>query len=218
MPAACRPTIANEAPEVLSFQCTGAPPARRHPTGRRLGSVFCYWRIPPEKYRRSASSRDIGYCPGASGSGAPLRTAHRARPCGPARMTSGQRAVADASTALTGRPGRVDQLRQADGQVRVNGSRRRRERATGGESCIPLDDTTRAVVAEAGWLMDDVPRPGPGSGAPHRQPGHRRKDPRRHRPANPGECLRRPDCGAVYIAAAQVLAVVASTVTGRIRR
>ncbi len=37
---------------------------------------------------------------------------------------------------------------------------RRRERATGGESRIPLDDTTAAVVAEAGWAMDDVPPAG----------------------------------------------------------
>jgi GNAT-family acetyltransferase (TIGR03103 family) len=34
---------------------------------------------------------------------------------------------------------------------------RRRERATGGESRIPLDDTTAEVVADAGWSMDDVP-------------------------------------------------------------
>jgi D-alanine-D-alanine ligase-like ATP-grasp enzyme len=33
----------------------------------------------------------------------------------------------------------------------------RRERATDGESRIPLDDTTAEVVAEAGWSMDDVP-------------------------------------------------------------
>jgi D-alanine-D-alanine ligase-like ATP-grasp enzyme len=34
---------------------------------------------------------------------------------------------------------------------------RRRERATGGESSIPLDDTTADVVADAGYAMDDVP-------------------------------------------------------------
>ncbi|MGZ4507819.1 MAG: N-acetylglutaminylglutamine synthetase [Blastococcus sp.] len=34
---------------------------------------------------------------------------------------------------------------------------RRRERATGGESRIPLDDTTAEVVADSGWAMDDVP-------------------------------------------------------------
>jgi GNAT-family acetyltransferase (TIGR03103 family) len=33
----------------------------------------------------------------------------------------------------------------------------RRERATGGESQIPLDDTTREVVAGRGYDMDDVP-------------------------------------------------------------
>jgi GNAT-family acetyltransferase (TIGR03103 family) len=33
---------------------------------------------------------------------------------------------------------------------------RRRERATGGESHIPLDDATAQVVADAGWSMDDV--------------------------------------------------------------
>jgi GNAT-family acetyltransferase (TIGR03103 family) len=34
---------------------------------------------------------------------------------------------------------------------------RRRERATGGESSIPLDDITAEVVADAGFAMDDVP-------------------------------------------------------------
>jgi GNAT-family acetyltransferase (TIGR03103 family) len=34
---------------------------------------------------------------------------------------------------------------------------RRRERATGGESRIPLDGTTAEVVAAAGYAMDDVP-------------------------------------------------------------
>jgi GNAT-family acetyltransferase (TIGR03103 family) len=37
---------------------------------------------------------------------------------------------------------------------------RRRERATGGESRIPLDDTTAVVVADAGWTMDEVPPAG----------------------------------------------------------
>jgi GNAT-family acetyltransferase (TIGR03103 family) len=36
----------------------------------------------------------------------------------------------------------------------------RRQRATGGESRIPLDDTTVADVAAAGWAMDDVPPAG----------------------------------------------------------
>jgi D-alanine-D-alanine ligase-like ATP-grasp enzyme len=35
-----------------------------------------------------------------------------------------------------------------------------RERVTGGESRIPLDDATAAVVAEAGRAMDDVPPAG----------------------------------------------------------
>jgi GNAT-family acetyltransferase (TIGR03103 family) len=39
----------------------------------------------------------------------------------------------------------------------VRATSRRRERATDGESRIPLDDTTAEVVAESGWAMDDVP-------------------------------------------------------------
>jgi GNAT-family acetyltransferase (TIGR03103 family) len=42
----------------------------------------------------------------------------------------------------------------------VRSTSRRRERATGGESRIPLDDTTVEVVAEAGYAMEDVPPPG----------------------------------------------------------
>jgi GNAT-family acetyltransferase (TIGR03103 family) len=42
----------------------------------------------------------------------------------------------------------------------VKATSRRRERATGGESRIPLDDTTAEVVAEAGYAMDDVPPTG----------------------------------------------------------
>ncbi|MDK3255224.1 N-acetylglutaminylglutamine synthetase [Blastococcus capsensis] len=42
----------------------------------------------------------------------------------------------------------------------VRSTSRRRERATGGESRIPLDDTTAEVVAESGYAMDDVPRNG----------------------------------------------------------
>lgn len=38
----------------------------------------------------------------------------------------------------------------------VASTSRRRERATGGESRIPLDDTTAEVVAESGHAMDDV--------------------------------------------------------------
>jgi GNAT-family acetyltransferase (TIGR03103 family) len=36
----------------------------------------------------------------------------------------------------------------------------RRERATGGESRIPLDETTAEIVADAGYSMDDVPPSG----------------------------------------------------------
>src|SRR3954452_24995562 len=39
----------------------------------------------------------------------------------------------------------------------IRSTSRRRERATGGESRIPLDDITAEVVAAAGWSMDDVP-------------------------------------------------------------
>ncbi|WP_241037996.1 N-acetylglutaminylglutamine synthetase [Blastococcus litoris] len=39
----------------------------------------------------------------------------------------------------------------------VRSTSRRRERATGGESRIPLDDATAEVVADAGYAMDDVP-------------------------------------------------------------
>jgi GNAT-family acetyltransferase (TIGR03103 family) len=39
----------------------------------------------------------------------------------------------------------------------VRTTSRRRERATGGESRIPLDDITAEVVAEAGYAMEDVP-------------------------------------------------------------
>jgi GNAT-family acetyltransferase (TIGR03103 family) len=39
----------------------------------------------------------------------------------------------------------------------VSSTSRRRERATGGESRIPLDDTTAEIVADAGYAMDDVP-------------------------------------------------------------
>lgn len=42
----------------------------------------------------------------------------------------------------------------------IRSTSRRRERATGGESRIPLDATTTEVVADAGYAMDDVPRLG----------------------------------------------------------
>jgi D-alanine-D-alanine ligase-like ATP-grasp enzyme len=43
----------------------------------------------------------------------------------------------------------------------VETTSRRRERATGGESSIPVDAITAEVVAEAGYAMDDVPPAGP---------------------------------------------------------
>jgi GNAT-family acetyltransferase (TIGR03103 family) len=42
----------------------------------------------------------------------------------------------------------------------VEATSRRRERATGGESSIPVDAVTAEVVAEAGYAMDDVPPAG----------------------------------------------------------
>jgi len=38
----------------------------------------------------------------------------------------------------------------------IEAQSRRRSAATGGESQIPLDETTEATVAEAGWTLDDV--------------------------------------------------------------
>ena len=42
----------------------------------------------------------------------------------------------------------------------VAATSRRRERATGGESRIPVDDATAEVVADAGYALEDVPPPG----------------------------------------------------------
>jgi GNAT-family acetyltransferase (TIGR03103 family) len=42
----------------------------------------------------------------------------------------------------------------------VRSTSRRRERATSGESTIPLDETTAEVVADSGYAMDDVPPSG----------------------------------------------------------
>ncbi|GAA3177352.1 N-acetylglutaminylglutamine synthetase [Blastococcus jejuensis] len=42
----------------------------------------------------------------------------------------------------------------------VRATSRRRERATGGESRIPVDEVTAEVVAESGYAMDDVPPTG----------------------------------------------------------
>jgi D-alanine-D-alanine ligase-like ATP-grasp enzyme len=42
----------------------------------------------------------------------------------------------------------------------VRATSRRRERATGGSSTIPLDEMTEEVVADAGFTLDDVLPPG----------------------------------------------------------
>jgi GNAT-family acetyltransferase (TIGR03103 family) len=42
----------------------------------------------------------------------------------------------------------------------IRSTSRRRERATGGESRIPMDDTTVEIVRDAGYAMDDVPSAG----------------------------------------------------------
>ncbi|MCW2699409.1 MAG: GNAT-family acetyltransferase [Blastococcus sp.] len=55
------------------------------------------------------------------------------------------------------RPAEVVGDGQRDVTALIEETSRRRSRATGGESRIPLDDTTRADVAAAGWNMDDVP-------------------------------------------------------------
>ena len=58
---------------------------------------------------------------------------------------------------------------------------RRRAAATGGESRIPLDEMTRAVVREAGHDHGRRAARGAGAGgAADRQPAHRRHHPRRH--------------------------------------
>ncbi|MGY1812643.1 N-acetylglutaminylglutamine synthetase [Blastococcus sp. SYSU D00820] len=62
--------------------------------------------------------------------------------------------------AAVRRPAEVVGDGVSDVTALVRSTSRRRERATGGESRIPLDDTTAAVVAEAGYAMDDVPPSG----------------------------------------------------------
>ncbi|SDM21122.1 GNAT-family acetyltransferase TIGR03103 [Geodermatophilus siccatus] len=62
--------------------------------------------------------------------------------------------------AAVRRPATVVGDGASDVTTLIRRTSRRRERATGGESRIPLDDTTAAVVAEAGWAMDDVPPAG----------------------------------------------------------
>jgi D-alanine-D-alanine ligase-like ATP-grasp enzyme len=64
---------------------------------------------------------------------------------------------AEVVAAAVRRPATVVGDGVSDVTTLIRRTSRRRERATGGESRIPLDDTTAAVVAEAGWVMDDVP-------------------------------------------------------------
>jgi GNAT-family acetyltransferase (TIGR03103 family) len=59
--------------------------------------------------------------------------------------------------AAVRRPAEIVGDGQRDVTTLIRETSRRRERATGGESKIPLDDATVAVVAEAGLGMDDVP-------------------------------------------------------------
>ena len=58
--------------------------------------------------------------------------------------------------AAVRRPARVVGDGRRDVAALIAAQSRRRERATGGESSIPLDAQTEAVVAEAGHAMDDV--------------------------------------------------------------
>ncbi|MGY1631652.1 N-acetylglutaminylglutamine synthetase [Geodermatophilus sp. SYSU D01186] len=62
--------------------------------------------------------------------------------------------------AAVRRPATVVADGVSDVTTLIRRTSRRRERATGGESRIPLDATTAAVVASAGWAMDDVPPEG----------------------------------------------------------
>ncbi|MGY1835080.1 hypothetical protein ACI79P_08225 [Blastococcus sp. SYSU DS0510] len=62
--------------------------------------------------------------------------------------------------AAVRRPAEVVGDGERDVTALIRAASRRRERATGGESRIPLDETTRADVRAAGWGMDDVPPAG----------------------------------------------------------
>ncbi|MGY1826548.1 N-acetylglutaminylglutamine synthetase [Blastococcus sp. SYSU DS0541] len=62
--------------------------------------------------------------------------------------------------AAVRRPAQVVGDGERDVTALIQAASRRRERATGGESRIPLDETTRADVRAAGWGMDDVPPAG----------------------------------------------------------
>ncbi|MGY1592139.1 N-acetylglutaminylglutamine synthetase [Geodermatophilus sp. SYSU D00708] len=62
--------------------------------------------------------------------------------------------------AAVRRPAEVVGDGRHDVTTLVRETSRRRERATGGESRIPLDEVTAEVVAAAGYAMDDVPPAG----------------------------------------------------------
>ena len=62
--------------------------------------------------------------------------------------------------AAVRRPAEVIGDGRSSVEALIHSTSRRRERATGGESRIPLDATTTEVLAEAGYAMDDVPRLG----------------------------------------------------------
>ncbi|MFC4694314.1 GNAT family N-acetyltransferase [Geodermatophilus arenarius] len=70
--------------------------------------------------------------------------------------------VVDSAVVAAGvrRPATVVGDGVSDVAALVRRAGRRRERATGGRSRIPLDEGTAAAVAEAGWAMDDVPPAG----------------------------------------------------------
>jgi GNAT-family acetyltransferase (TIGR03103 family) len=62
--------------------------------------------------------------------------------------------------AAVRRPAEVVGDGRHDVTALVESTSRRRQRATGGESSIPLDDVTSEVVAEEGYAMDEVPPAG----------------------------------------------------------
>ncbi|MGY1704576.1 N-acetylglutaminylglutamine synthetase [Geodermatophilus sp. SYSU D00697] len=62
--------------------------------------------------------------------------------------------------AAVRRPAEVVGDGHSDVAALIRETSRRRERATGGESRIPLDEVTEEVVAAAGYAMDDVPPTG----------------------------------------------------------
>ena len=75
----------------------------------------------------------------------------------PARTCGSSSSTGRSSRPPSGGPPRSSATAGTTVADLVRSTSRRRERATGGESRIPLDDTTAEVVAEAGYAMDDVP-------------------------------------------------------------